>query len=84
MLGRLLGSLATRFGQRGVSTSAVRGSFQTETGAYLPPPIRSPLGLSKITVFLGVGVWAGAQLAKGGAAFLEENDIFVPDDDDDD
>lgn len=54
------------------------------SGAVLPEPERSNLGL--VWVFLTVlpGLYIGATISKEGAAFLEENDIFVPDDDDDD
>lgn len=57
---------------------------QRASGAYHPIPVRRPLSLSLSTLVLGVGVYIGARLAQWGAAFLEENDIFVPEDEDDD
>ena len=40
-------------------------------------------GLVKMFVVVIPFLYAGSTLSKKGAAFLEENDIFVPDDDDD-
>ena len=55
----------------------------TGTGAIQPKPekIRFPV-LKALGVALPF-LYAGATASKKAAAFLEENDIFVPDDDDD-
>jgi len=55
----------------------------TETGAFLPPPEVQRLGIAKVFACAIPGIYIGATVAREGAAFLEENDIFVPDDDDD-
>ncbi|XP_077526882.1 essential MCU regulator [Haemaphysalis longicornis] len=54
------------------------------SGAILPEPEKSNLGLVWVLLTVLPGLYIGATISKEGAAFLEENDIFVPDDDDDD
>ncbi len=39
-------------------------------------------GVPAVVLFISPFVYIGATISKEGAAFLEENDIFVPDDDD--
>ena len=53
------------------------------SGAFLPKPDVQKLGLAKVFACAIPGIYIGATVAREGAAFLEENDIFVPDDDDD-
>ena len=55
-----------------------------ESGAILPEPEKTSFGLVKVTAAVLPFLYVGATLGKEGAAFLEDNDIFVPDDDDDD
>ena len=43
-----------------------------------------PLGLVKIFLAVSVGVYIGAKLSMKMVTFLEEYEIFVPEDDDDD
>ena len=61
-----------------------RNAVTTFSGALLPKPQKYRFGLIGIGVvavpFIGAGAWA----AKEFASYLEEADIFVPDDDDDD
>merc|ERR1712189_841 len=53
-------------------------------GAYLEQPfMRLTAPLRMFLFVLPVG-YAGTLISKHGAAFLEEYDLFVPDDDDDD
>ena len=52
-------------------------------GAFMPKPDVQKLGLAKVFACAIPGIYIGATVAREGAAFLEENDIFVPDDDDD-
>ena len=40
-------------------------------------------GLFKVSAVLVPSIWAGAALSRRAAAYLEENDIFIPEDDDD-
>ncbi|XP_033743814.1 essential MCU regulator, mitochondrial-like [Pecten maximus] len=56
----------------------------SETGAVLPQPHVDRLGVLKVLVVVMPFLYVGATIGKEGAAFMEENDIFVPDDDDDD
>ena len=55
----------------------------TETGAILGEPEKVSFGVVMILAMVLPFLYVGATISKSGAAFLEENDIFVPDDDDD-
>ena len=46
-------------------------------------PAKMPLGLLKVSMVAASAVYVGGLLAKNGAAFLEENEIFVPAEGDD-
>jgi len=61
----------------------VRTAITSESGALLPGPQVNRLGVVKVFGFAIPGIYLGATFAQKGAEFLEENDIFVPDDDDD-
>ncbi|CAM1303538.1 Uncharacterised protein g3534 [Pycnogonum litorale] len=65
------------------SLNQTRKIVTTENGALLEEPKKISLGLSKVALTVIPGLYLGATISKEGAAFLEENDIFVPDDDDD-
>jgi len=70
---------------RGLSHTAKAQGVFTHTDAIAPPPFQSSLPtLSKVVAATGAGVAAGAWISKNIAGFLEENDLFVPSDDDDD
>lgn len=56
----------------------------TDTGAMLHKPETTRFGLVKAMTTVVPFLYLGATMSRKGAAFLEENDIFVPDDDDDD
>ncbi|KAK8758139.1 essential MCU regulator, mitochondrial-like [Amblyomma americanum] len=62
----------------------VRHRVCYNSGAMLPEPETSNFGVLKALLTVLPGLYIGATISKEGAAFLEENDIFVPDDDDDD
>ncbi|KAH6943252.1 hypothetical protein HPB50_017978 [Hyalomma asiaticum] len=66
------------------SVRQVRHRVCYNSGAMMPEPETSNTGLLKVLVTVLPGLYIGATISKEGAAFLEENDIFVPDDDDDD
>lgn len=55
----------------------------TDTGAVNPKPDQISFALVKVMAVVIPFLYCGASLSKSGAAFLEENEIFVPDDDDD-
>lgn len=61
-----------------------RPATTSESGAFLPDPERENFGLFGVTATVAVGLLLGATSAKNIAAFLEENELFVPSDDDDD
>jgi len=71
-------SSAINLGQR------VRNATTSDTGAFLPDPERPRLGMTGITATVSFGLLLGATISKNIAAFLEENELFVPSDDDDD
>jgi len=54
------------------------------SGAVLPEPVKDPLGLFGFGGTVLVGLTLGATISKHIASFLEENELFVPSDDDDD
>ncbi|VDM39303.1 unnamed protein product [Toxocara canis] len=47
-------------------------------------PYARPFGIAKLTFITVASLYIGGVMAKSGASFLEENEIFVPADDDDD
>ncbi|XP_026887619.2 single-pass membrane protein with aspartate-rich tail 1b [Electrophorus electricus] len=61
-----------------------RNVVTSTSGAILPKPDKAPFGLTRITVVVVPFLYMGMLLSKHFAAVLEENDIFVPDNDDDD
>lgn len=64
--------------------SSSRGVVTSSRGEILARPEKVQFGKSKIMIAAIPGIYLGAMLAKSGAAWLEENEIFIPDDDDDD
>jgi len=90
---RQMSLLALRKGERSaldvaktttkMTAQTVRTVVTNETGAFLPKPEVQRLGIMKVFACAIPGIYIGATVAREGAAFLEENDIFVPDDDDD-
>ncbi|CAG0888243.1 unnamed protein product [Darwinula stevensoni] len=56
----------------------------TPTGAYLEPPKKVQFGMVGVTFTVIIGLAIGAFISKSLASFLEENELFVPSDDDDD
>jgi len=55
----------------------------SDSGAILPKPERVPFGLPKVLVVVFVTVIIGGMISKSGAEFLEEHELFIPDEDDD-
>ena len=52
-------------------------------GSVPEKPRRPRLSLTKVLICVGFGVFVGQLVAKRFAAFMEETELFVPDDDDD-
>lgn len=69
--------------QRAPVVNSVRTVVYSESGAVMEKPQRVPLGLLKVLVVVGLSVFVGGSISKRGAEFLEEHDLFVPDEDDD-
>ena len=66
-----------------INQMSIRNRVTTNTGAFLPKPKKTPFGILRVMLTVLPGLYLGATISKEGAAFLEENDIFVPDEDDD-
>ena len=52
------------------------------TGAVLSKPEKTRFGLTKVTLIVVPFLYVGGIISREGAAWLEENDIFSPEDDD--
>ena len=62
-----------------------RNVVTSETGAILEaPPKNGFRGLIGVTVAVTAGLAVGSAISKDVASFLEENELFVPSDDEDD
>lgn len=58
---------------------------ETKIPAFRPNPARAThVELVKVLLVSVLGLYIGASVSRRMASFLEENDLFVPDDDDDD
>lgn len=66
------------------TTKVFKGTF-TSTDAVMPKPHTTKLlGYMGVTLATSLGIFTGAEISKNIASFLEENELFVPSDDDDD
>lgn len=54
----------------------------TSSGAVLSKPERKSFGLIKVACVVVPFLYVGGVISREGAAWLEENDIFSPEDDD--
>lgn len=54
------------------------------TGTIPPMPKRQFLGITKLLLVSAPFIYIGGMISMHGASFLEDYDIFVPEDDDDD
>merc|ERR1711936_1461169 len=60
-------------------------TFRSVDGLIGPPPTRPGLrAWSRLVLTTGLGLWLGAVMSRNMAQILEENELFVPSDDDDD
>lgn len=62
----------------------IRYKTHYRNGAVLPMPKVTSFGLFGVILSVVPGLFIGAAISKSVANFLEENDLFVPSDDDDD
>lgn len=72
--------------RRSVQQSMQLKRYKTHyrSGAIRPMPKILPFGLVGLVGSVVPGLLIGAAISKSVANFLEENDLFVPSDDDDD
>lgn len=87
MASRLLQSfkLASRLASAtNVECQATRLKTHHRTGAIRPMPKVMSFGMLGVLLSVVPGLFIGAAISKSVANFLEENDLFVPSDDDDD
>lgn len=96
MAARLLGVTFGRSFKMGACSTRVKSSLANvckrqftynayaENGAILEKPVQTRLAFVKVMLVVVPFLTVGATISKNAAAFLEENDIFVPDDDEDD
>lgn len=75
---------ATIVGPNSIRLQQIRYKTHYRTGAFKPMPAVSSFGIFGIVCSVVPGVFIGAAISKSVANFLEENDLFVPSDDDDD
>jgi len=66
----------------GINAVVCRRVLTAPSGAVFPEPKKFQFPLLKVFLVLTPGVYIGAAIAKNGATILEENEIFVPTDDD--
>lgn len=62
---------------------STRSKTYFRSGAIKPMPKVLPFGIVGLFASVIPGLFIGAAISKSVANFLEENDLFVPDDDDD-
>ncbi|KAF6204438.1 hypothetical protein GE061_002779 [Apolygus lucorum] len=79
VLGRVVGLL----GRRSTLRVSHRSATTTATGEVLPMPHIIRFGLVGVVCAVIPGLLIGATISKRMANFLEENELFVPSDDDD-
>ncbi len=66
------------------TSTTVRYKTFYRTGAIRPMPKVLPFGFLGLVGSVVPGLFIGAAISKSVANFLEENELFVPSDDDDD
>uniref|UniRef100_A0A0N5CGY3 Essential MCU regulator, mitochondrial n=1 Tax=Strongyloides papillosus TaxID=174720 RepID=A0A0N5CGY3_STREA len=59
-------------------------NFRQDTTIVSPPPFLVSMGGFKFVLAICSSLYLGSMIAKYGASYLEENEIFIPQDDDDD
>jgi len=64
--------------------NSTRSLLTSPSGAIYPEPKKFSFPFFKVFLVLSPGVYIGAAIAKHGATILEENEIFIPTDDEED
>lgn len=70
-------------GRSGPMWQAQRFKTYYKSGAIKPMPKVLPFGILSLFASVIPGLFVGAAISKSVANFLEENDLFVPEEDDD-
>lgn len=83
-LNTILGRLTFQRARSQNHVSRSMSGVHYRSGAFRPKPSEMPFGLLAIMCAVIPGLFVGATISKNVANFLEENDLFVPSDDDDD
>ena len=60
----------------------ILNNVRTETGAYAEMPKWYKLGILKVLIVISASISLGAFISQTAAEFLEDNEIFIPEDDD--
>lgn len=68
----------------GKNFQIIRNKTHYRDGTVLPMPKSIPFGIIGVLCSVVPGLFIGAAISKSVANFLEENDLFVPSEDDDD
>lgn len=76
---RVLSNTSPVFNQ----TRCISQNATTINGAIPPEPLKKKFSIPKVLLCMGAGTFVGQYIAKSFAAFLEETEMFVPEDDDD-
>jgi len=72
-------------GQNGGTVAGqTRNLVTTNSGAFLSEPKRGSFVLTGVFGTVSAGLLVGALVSKNIASFLEENELFIPSDDDGD
>jgi len=66
-----------------VTAQQARSLVYNDSGSILERPEQERFAVVKVLLVVIPFTYLGGTISKNGAAFLEENDIFVPSDDDD-
>ena len=66
------------------NAAVIRTAMTSPSGSILPEPKKPRFGYLGVICAVSIGLFIGANLSKNIANFLEENELFVPSDDDDD
>jgi len=77
------GILAQNQGTLLVQTRNVAERSMSIPGPIPPRPLRTRFSLPIVFACIGLGIFVGQTLAKRFAIFMEETEMFVPEDDDD-
>ena len=80
----MFASVTRKFKPRNFGTQNILRAHHAEEGALIEDaPAKVKLGMTKVFAIVVPFTYLGALVSKRGAEFLEEWNIFVPEDDDD-